>query len=320
MMATNKVTFLTIISLQFIITSYASEGDQSYYFDKCLNYCDETVCKNDTRVMEMKAKQPLALRLTFWNCEDECKYHCMWATVKKFLKDKNYVPQFYGKWPFIRFCGAQEPASAFFSVLNGLSFYFMWKKFRRKVQHFAPTYYIWNGYALVNMNAWLWSTVFHTRDTPITEMLDYFSATSGILYSCFGLCARLLYRKSRLWLATCGILCLLLFIKHVHFLAFVHFDYGYNMKATVAVGVINSIGWLLFCAVHWREMPHVKKCLTVVLCVNTFLLLELCDFPPFFWIFDAHSLWHLLTIPLPWLWFNFLIEDCSILLKELKIP
>lgn len=27
-------------------------------------------------------------------------------------------------------------------------------------------------------------------------------------------------------------------------------------------------------------------------------LLELADFPPIFWIFDAHSLWHASTVPL----------------------
>lgn len=27
-------------------------------------------------------------------------------------------------------------------------------------------------------------------------------------------------------------------------------------------------------------------------------LLELADFPPIFWVFDAHSLWHASTVPL----------------------
>lgn len=309
-----------VLILWLVIISDASEGDRSYYFEKCLEKCDESVCHNHTRRIEMRLKQPLTLRLTMWDCEDECKYHCMWGTVKMFLKDKNRVPQFYGKWPFIRFCGAQEPASAVFSILNALSLYVMWKKFRRKVRMSAPTYYVWNGYALVAMNAWWWSTVFHTRDTPVTEMLDYFSAASGVLYSFFGLCARVLYKKSRFWPALCGCLCCLWFIKHVHYLAFVHFDYAYNMNATIMIGLVNSIGWLLFCAIHWHEMPHVKKCSTVVLLVNLFLLLELGDFPPFFWTFDAHSLWHLGTIPLPWLWFNFLIEDCNMLEREMKLP
>ena len=31
------------------------------------------------------------------------------------------------------------------------------------------------------MNAWLWSTVFHARDLPWTEKLDYFSAAALII-------------------------------------------------------------------------------------------------------------------------------------------
>ena len=31
------------------------------------------------------------------------------------------------------------------------------------------------------MNAWLWSTVFHTRDVHWTEKLDYFSAAAFVV-------------------------------------------------------------------------------------------------------------------------------------------
>ena len=34
---------------------------------------------------------------------------------------------------------------------------------------------LWVAYSLVNINAWLWSSVFHCRDTRLTERLDYFS-------------------------------------------------------------------------------------------------------------------------------------------------
>ena len=33
----------------------------------------------------------------------------------------------------------------------------------------------------VNLNAWLWSTIFHSRDFPLTEKLDYFSAGALIV-------------------------------------------------------------------------------------------------------------------------------------------
>lgn len=40
------------------------------------------------------------------------------------------------------------------------------------------------------MNAWFWSTAFHSRDIPITEFMDYFGAFSIVLYSLYALVAR----------------------------------------------------------------------------------------------------------------------------------
>ena len=71
-------------------------------------------------------------------------------------------------------------------------------------------------------------------------------------------------------------------------------------------GVLNSIGWLLFCSVrregrHWREL---MPCAVSVLLVDCLMVLELLDFPPFLWTFDAHSLWHLGTAPIPFIWYR----------------
>ncbi|CAH3022542.1 unnamed protein product, partial [Porites evermanni] len=33
------------------------------------------------------------------------------------------------------------------------------------------------------------------------------------------------------------------------------------------------------------------------------------DFPPILWTFDAHSLWHLGTVPLAYSWYSFLADD-----------
>ena len=43
--------------------------------------------------------------------------------------------------------------------------------------------------------------------------------------------------------------------------------------------------------------------ITVVL-MNVFALLEVLDFPPFFWTIDAHSLWHASTVILPYFWYT----------------
>ncbi|GAB6031030.1 Post-GPI attachment to proteins factor 3 [Chamberlinius hualienensis] len=318
-MEISKRLFLCLLLLgiggRFIRVVEASIGDQSTHYRQCLDHLEDTVCKNQTRTVEMRAKQPISQWLTGWTCLDECRYHCMWATVKQFVNRELPIPQFHGKWPFIRLLGMQEPASVIFSLLNALSLYIMWRKFTREVPSSAPTYYVWQAYAVLGIHTWLWSAIFHTRDTQLTELLDYLCAMFSVLFTFFGLCNRLFFRKSKLLVALCGILCLVIFIRHAHYLAFVHFDYQYHLRISVAIGFINSVGWLLWCAFRWKKQPYVWKCCTVVVAVNCLLTLELLDFPPIMWTFDAHSLWHLGTAPIPIMWFNFLIEDCLYMLK-----
>jgi hypothetical protein len=44
-------------------------------------------------------------------------------------------------------------------------------------------YGVWLVYGATCVNAWFWSTVFHTRDIAFTEMMDYFCAFSIVLFS-----------------------------------------------------------------------------------------------------------------------------------------
>ncbi len=48
-------------------------------------------------------------------------------------------------------------------------------------------------------------------------------------------------KESLLKLAACSAVLLGFFVYHVHYLAFVRFDYGYNMAATVTVGKIRNL-------------------------------------------------------------------------------
>lgn len=290
--------------------AFASIGDRSPVFVKCLENCKKKVCENDQVFAAFNDLQPFYLKLTIWSCEDECKHVCMWKTVEDLQESSAPVPQFYGKWPFARLFGIQEPASAIFSLLNGLSFFIAWKRFASKVNANQPMYYVWFGYALISMNAWMWSTVFHSRDTNITEMLDYFSATAAVMYGLFCLVARVSGTEKVGRLLICAVLCTTLFIMHIYYLAFIHFDYKYNMMASVGTGMLNSIGWLLWCSARRKRQPYVWKCAATIVAVNILVLLELGDFPPILWTFDAHSLWHFGTIPMAFMWYSFASDDC----------
>ena len=106
---------------------------------------------------------------------------------------------------------------------------------------------------------------------------------------------------------------------HVYTLAFVKFDYGYNMKVNVAVGVLNGLMWLIWSYLHSGDGPHIRKGVFAILSLSLSVLLELLDFPPWLWILDSHALWHLATVPVPLLWYRFAAGDCLVLESKVKL-
>ncbi|XP_006822127.1 GPI-specific phospholipase A2-like PGAP3 [Saccoglossus kowalevskii] len=222
-------------------------------------------------------------------------------------------------WPFIRILGIQEPASTVFSIFNGLVHIIGIIEFRKRLPIGAPMYWVWHTFAAVGVHAWFWSSVFHTRDVLLTERMDYFSAAALLLMTIYALGIRsLCYHKS-----TCrrevaigfAILLLILFSLHVSYLTFVTFDYGYNMKASVIAGLVNSFWMIKWASSNWDLHGGIKKALVATVSVNVLCTLELLDFSPFFWIFDAHAVWHLSTV-LPAIWlYSYIIEDSLYLYK-----
>uniref|UniRef100_A0A8C3SYY5 Post-GPI attachment to proteins factor 3 n=1 Tax=Chelydra serpentina TaxID=8475 RepID=A0A8C3SYY5_CHESE len=255
------------------------------------------------------------MSLTGWTCRDDCKYECMWLTVRLYVQEGYRVPQFHGKWPFSRFLFFQEPASAFASFLNGLANFVMLTRYKASVPPSSPMYHTCIAFAWVSLNAWFWSTVFHTRDTDVTEKMDYFCASTVILHSIYLCCVRTLGLKRPAFANAFGAFLILVLACHVSYLTLVRFDYGYNMAANVAIGLLNLFWWLGWCVRNQQRLPYVWKCVVVVLLLQGLALLELLDFPPLFWIFDAHAIWHISTVPVHVLFYSFLRDDSLYLLK-----
>ncbi|GBP56858.1 Post-GPI attachment to proteins factor 3 [Eumeta japonica] len=129
-----------------------------------------------------EVNQDIFSYLTQWSCKDECRYHCMWLTVHGFRERGYPTPKFHGKWPFIKIFGAQEPAAAFCSLLNLFAHVHMYVRLRKRYSKYnTPLTMFWHLFAWVCMNAWIWSTIFHTRDTPFTEFMDYTCALSMVV-------------------------------------------------------------------------------------------------------------------------------------------
>lgn len=136
----------------------ASSGDQDATFIQCVQLCKIQNCG-----ISSTYSMPLALQLTRWTCDDDCKYGCMHEVTEKHVRTGKHIDQYYGKWPFWRFAGAQEPASVIFSVLNLLAHWKGAAKIRKKIpdNHPMRPYYLW--WSLFGLNMWTWSAVFHVR-------------------------------------------------------------------------------------------------------------------------------------------------------------
>nr|SVE92417.1 EOG090X0702 [Megafenestra aurita] len=303
---------LVCLALSFVIQNVsASTGDRSQMFHSCLENCLAENCSAIAQEFHI----PLHLRLLQWTCSDECKYFCMWPTVDWFIEAGIGAQQFYGKWPFLRIFGVQEPAAAIFSILNLACHVAMIRRFNKEVNSKAPFYWLTNIFCFVCCHAWFWSTLFHVRDVRFTEIMDYLGAFSMVLFSVyhFSLRATALSSFSSLSSIIFGSAIGLFFVYHSYTTFFVKMDYGYNMLINIAFGAVNILGWSVWCFKHYKKRPYVKRCAAFTSLVAVTTLLEILDFPPFFWVLDAHALWHMTTSPLVVLWYRFLIDDCHFL-------
>jgi len=154
----------------FIATSVlASSGDRAADFGRCVDLCKVEDCGQYSTY-----KMPISLRLTRWTCTDDCKYRCMHQITERDVQAGKRVQQYYGKWPFWRFAGLQEPASVVFSLLNLWAHWRGASKIRRRVSSYHPMKSYYRIWSFVSMNAWVWSAVFHSRGGPAIKFWDLF--------------------------------------------------------------------------------------------------------------------------------------------------
>ncbi|KAI0823910.1 Per1-like protein [Trametes gibbosa] len=310
----------------------ASSGDNAEEFRGCVSLCQSRTCNN----LPSEAL-PLALQLTGWTCADNCKYECMHLITDRAIQHHERVQQYFGKWPFWRFAGMQEPASVLFSALNFAAHVAGVRKLRARVPEGHPMKKYYLLFAFISMNAWVWSSVFHTRDLPTTEKLDYFSAALAILYALYYTVIRLFhlypaehsplgYNHSAATVTTrvaLTIACTWAFLVHVTYLTFLpRFDYSYNMVFNLTIGMAHNLLWVCYSLPsrlsfirRFRDRPRsyrptfATKPALFVLLTTAATFLEVFDFPAWGRIIDAHSLWHLATVPIAVLWYDFLVQD-----------
>lgn len=253
----------------------------------------------------------LLYRVLLWNCASECDYTCQHIITARRLSANQPIVQFYGKWPFHRFLGMQEPFSVLFSLGN---LWAHWEGLQKIRTNVSPSYTMRRFYirlAYVNLASWIASSVFHMRDFKYTEEADYFAAGANVLYGLYYTPIRifrlhLATRRRRSLLRLWTIACVTLYILHVAYLKFVKWDYTYNMAANCVIGLIQHMMWTWFSINQYRKSKRVWSLLPslVVAWIMFAMSMELFDFPPWMGSIDAHSLWHLMTIAPTVLWYK----------------
>lgn len=145
---------LLALTLGILSAASGSPGDQSFAFRRCHTQCLRTGCTSlpqmsvpgrggrssrtprlcsplcstsnstDGSGGDNGGAVPLALQLWHWDCASDCSYLCMWrveasrAATAAGTGRQPPVWKYFGKWPFVRWAGMQEPASVLFSLAN----------------------------------------------------------------------------------------------------------------------------------------------------------------------------------------------------------
>ncbi|KAJ4394652.1 hypothetical protein N0V93_003871 [Gnomoniopsis smithogilvyi] len=278
----------------------ASVGDRLPEFKECVEVCKQENCSPG----KPQTPIPFYHRLLLWDCPSECDHTCQSIITSARLAAHQPVVQFHGKWPFTRILGMQEPVSVLFSAAN------LWAHLDglRKVRASIPASYTLRPFyialAYVGVASWAASCVFHTRDFPLTEELDYLGAGLNVLY---GLYYTTVHQfrldrptpRRRSVLRAWTLLCSVMYLAHVAYLKLWRWDYTYNMAANVVCGLVTNLMWSYY---SWRKYAQSKRTWATwpgiaVAWIILAMSLELFDFAPVLGgSVDAHSLWHLGTV------------------------
>jgi len=174
-------------------------------------------------------------------------------------------------------------------------------------------------YPYIALVAWISSAVFHAKKTPLTSLIDYCGA---LVFIAFGLWLSMrkvletpLSLRQRPWLVILLFSCLSALVA-ARLVAMYSGSISFDQHMQLCIGltcatVVLWAAWLLVPLVFRSKSTENKNNNNRLLCLACQIgfclaaLLELFDFPPLFGAFDAHSLWHLCTVPLGFLWYVF---------------
>ena len=314
-----------VVGLIYIIgLCLASYGDIEPNFRRCVDEClHKGVCSDKKLEAEMQAMHPVRTWLFSFvsrTCHERCEYRCMTEITEQRRVLGLPVYKYHGHWAFTRYWGLEEPASVVFSLANGVPH--VWQLWRwcatggKKSwqSYFMMPYLVL--YPLVALTAWLSSAVFHAKKTPRATLIDYSTALVFLAYGLWLTLRRVIGPRTHrsavtvLFLAGCTLLAWRL---DCMWRGRVTYDSHMHLCIAIAVTTISLWGLWIVCGGGTGTNlahPHNRfRCLACQIAFAAASMLELFDFPPLWGVFDAHSLWHLATVPLGFLWYTFWQQD-----------
>jgi hypothetical protein len=163
-------------------------------------------------------------------------------------------------------------------------------------------------FSILAMHAWFWSIRLHAQDGRTNKMMSCFAFGLFTLYAFYFTMLYVFKICNGRIMKPLGTLCIYLFVAHVGSMIIVSFNTAYNTIATFVLGFCTLALWTAWCVVHCCR-PYTHLAVISGIGVVCAMLFTVFDFPPLGRVLDAHSLWHLSTIPLTILVYRFLMQD-----------
>lgn len=328
----------------------ASAGDSDYDFVICRRRCYRDSCPNNITPLNPSGLTVLIPEydhpgdflfmksigadqsILSWSCLDQCTYACSQQLTFQRMQLKLPPHKFFGHWPFIRWYGLEEPASALFSALNAISHViFLCGGYLPLPPSSSMRLYI-HLYAVIALNAWIASVTYHSKKTDLSSLYDYVSALLLLLYGCCLVTARIASLPAPLLPSRpLGVIVISstfsIWIYQARRLANGQVGYSAHMNVCISLLVVSFVLYVVYCfrlASKAQQHAQIKIlayrvifwCLLTQVWLGGAGLLEVFDFPPLSFplplTLDPHALWHLLTIPLGFVWYRFWSEDAKL--------
>jgi hypothetical protein len=295
-----------------------SYGDMEPGFQRCVKGCldgDGAAC--------IEEEPSWLSSFVSRTCAERCEYLCMSSITAERIRRNLPVYKYYGHWSFYRYGGLEEPASVVFSLANALPH--IWHLAGSSRRSSSKKYFMRNHlsfYPYVALTAWFSSAVFHAKKTRRSTWIDYSAALVFLAYGLW-LTLRRVAGASKSWpvftvniVGSCFGIWLLVRLRDMQ-RDLVSFDK--HMHACIAIAVCTICLWLFWLVLGGdkgsndkKKLPYPFNRFRCLICQISFAaasMLELFDFPPYWGILDAHSLWHLATVPLGFQWYEFWRQD-----------